>query len=350
MSFTRPSLAYLILLAPLLLASDCGGFDESDFRNPVGPSPFITLQAGAGFTTVGGQHRLPADGVSRGLLIARISADSTQRVIVFTTSAGSLLGGSPSAATTAEVTAVGGEATIELRSSQQVEPARVQATVKDRTDVSSSIEVQFVRPDVSSLIRFTQSPASAPADGRSVSFFEVEISPSIAEAERTVSFQTSVGSFDPEVADRAREVAVGVGSAARIGLYSPEEITQGELSATVTNTTITAPIRFTRALPDAILLELDKLTVRNTADDEITVTVRLLRDLGTVTDGTIVTLRAEQGGAAFGLFRGDQQSTDGQATVRFTPAGDGVPGDARMVIGAQGTGVTATADFEVVAD
>lgn len=352
MTFRPRDLVRLLLLAPLLLASDCNDYDLEEVATPTGPSPFISLAAGGGFQIVDGQVRLIADGVSRGLITATLSETTSQRTIVFSTTAGTLVGGSPNTNTAAEVTTVGRQATIELQSSQQLVTARVQAVVKNQEEVADTLDVEFVPADAGTLIRFIEAPAVAPADGQTPSFFTVEISGSIPQAERTVSFITTAGSFDSDNAtDRTATINVGAASTARITLYSDPAVGTAQLRATVKNTTASTDIRFERAFPDTLTVTLDRFTVTDTLEDEIEVTVGLLRDVGTVTDGTVVTLMArnDQSGNSFGTVSGDLASTGGSVTAKFSPAASGEIGRATLTVGVAGGNATASVAFDVAA-
>src|SRR5690349_16409211 len=93
-SLQRALLALLALL--LLTAGRC--YERSRYD----PTPGL-IDATLSLSTVGGQTSLPADGVSRLTIVAQISpsSDLDKRTIVFTTSAGTLVGGTAATGGTA---------------------------------------------------------------------------------------------------------------------------------------------------------------------------------------------------------------------------------------------------------
>src|SRR6185436_17269681 len=98
-----------------LFAGRC--YEKSDY-SPTAPPTADALT----LSTANGQTSIPADGVSKLRIIAKISpdADANKRSIVFSTTAGALVGaagGSNQLTVGADVT---GTASVELRSAQQV--------------------------------------------------------------------------------------------------------------------------------------------------------------------------------------------------------------------------------------
>lgn len=241
----RPGRRSGLALLALLAACD-GGYDRSEFKTPTDPgSQFLVLSAE-------GETLLPADGASQLRIVARISPDATSRDIDFSTSAGTLTGGTGTSGTLRTVTAdSSGRAEVVLQSASTPGTAVVTAQVKGVFQVAQSLSVAF-----------------------------------------------------------------------------------------------------DRALPDRLLLGLDKLTVMDSADDQITVTATLLRERGMVTAGTEVTFTAtrDDTGGRFGIFNPSAAVTasDGTATVRFSPADRGFTGRATVTARAP-NGRTASASFQVVA-
>ncbi|HYH47732.1 MAG TPA: hypothetical protein VEG34_18770 [Thermoanaerobaculia bacterium] len=342
----RPSLLLTALLV-LPLAACSGGYDRDDHDTPTDPgSQFLILTAEGGAS-------LPADGTSRLRLTAQITPDATQRVIDFTTSAGVLVGGTGTDGTLRSVTVdSSGRAQVELRSALTPGTALVTARVKDAPQVAQSLSVAFVDPGPDALLRVVAAPTAAPADGASASRITVQISPLIDAGARNVRFQTNLGSFAPGGGVTDITVPAAADLTASVLLYSPGTIGEALVRVTAGGVTQEVRIRFDRALPDRLLLGLDKLTVTDSAADQIVVTATLLRDLGTVTPGTEVTFEAtrDDTGGRFGLFNPASAVTaaDGTATVRFSPAGSGYTGRATITARAP-NGRTASVSFQVTA-
>jgi hypothetical protein len=337
----RPSLALLLLAA--LAACD---YDTDDYRTPTDPAAqYLQL------SIVGAADSLPADGVSRLTLEARVSPDSTQRQVQFTTSLGTLVGGTGTDGTARQVEVdSSGVAQVELQSARQVGTARVTASVVGVAQVAQSLDVRFVAADAGSVLRFVAAPAAAPADGATASRFTVEVSPEVDPALRTVTFTTTLGSFTAgAAATTSAPVPVDAEGRASVLLYSPPAVGEALVAATVAGTSRQTAVRFERALPETLLVDLSKLSVEDSLTDSITLTVTLLRDVGTVTDGTVVRFAARgPSGAAFGLFDGITASGNGTATATFTPAGSGVRGTASFEVSVAG-GASTSVPFEVVA-
>ncbi|HEX5759192.1 MAG TPA: hypothetical protein VF121_08360 [Thermoanaerobaculia bacterium] len=322
-------------------------YDRDDFDTPTDPArQYLVL------TTEGNATTLPADGVSRLRLTAAISPDAAPRDVVFTTTAAQLVGGTGTTDTERTVTVnSSGVAQIDLRSATAPGSAVVTAKVKDLPQISQSVTVSFTAPGPDVLIRFLAAPTSAPADGATGSTFVVEISPQLDSASRSVTFTTTIGSFVSGSSVQTLTVPAASDNTAAAVLYSPTAIGEGRLRATVAGTSREVGIRFERALPDRLILALSKITVMDSAADQLTATATLLRDLGTVTPGTEVVFTAtrDDTGASFGFFNPPAAASDanGQAVVSFSPGGGGYTGDATLTARAP-NGRTASVAFKVI--
>lgn len=338
--------SYLLPCA-LLLALACNGYDRGDFNTPTAPGQqFLTL------SVAGGAATLPADGVSTVQLQAAIDPDSQQRVIEFLTTAGTLVGGAGTP-TDQTVTVDGaGRATLSLQSATTPGPVTVTAKVQALPLVAASLQLAFVPAGPNDLIRIVSAPASAPADGASASNLTVAISPLIAAGARTVTFTTNNGSFAPTGSAPSIQVPARADLTATAVLYSPTQIGNALVTAAVAGASQQIPLRFDRALPDLVTLQLSDITVTDSTAGKLTVTATLLRNVGAVTPGTAVTFQATRNdtGAPFGLFTGNPTVTaaGGIATATFSPAGSGYRGPAQMTARAE-NGKTATLDFKVTA-
>src|SRR5262245_44433466 len=188
-----PGFALLTLAGLALGAGRC--YDRNQYEPPA------LIEETLSISTEGGVVSIPADGVSRLRVIARITprADLDKRTVVFSTSAGTLVGGNPGAnASEREVVAdSSGLAAIELQSGLQVGTAALQARIKEVPGLARTLAVSFTSADVDGVIRFVASPGSAPADGASRSTFTVQVSSSLPLGTE-VRFQTSGGQFVPE--------------------------------------------------------------------------------------------------------------------------------------------------------
>jgi hypothetical protein len=341
-SLPRTLLALLALL--LLTAGRC--YERSRYN----PTPGLVEET-LSLTTAGNQTTLPADGISRLLLIAQISAgaDLDKRTIVFSTSSGTLVGGTPGAAGMEVAADANGQAVIQLQSSQRVEVAVVKATVKEVPGITRQITIAFVGSDPNATLQFVAHPATAPADGASTSAFTVRLS-SALPAGTAVAFQSTAGLFAPENAAMVTRT-VDASSTATVLLVSPAAISTALVTATANNVTQQVTIDFVRALPDQITVSTNgKFQVKASASDSLAVVATFLRDRGTVTTGTVATFKAvDPAGRSLGLFR-DVTTTDatGKATATFIAEGVAYRGPATIVVGAAGSGVTGTAPIEIV--
>ncbi len=331
-------------LAGLVLASLLAGCYDSDSYEPTTGNleKILTLQSVSGAAT------LPADGFSRLTLEARLLGDPAldRRTVLFRTSRGTLDGGTANGDAMAVEADATGRARIDLVSSQAVGTAVVTASPMSAPGVAASLEIGFVPLDPDGVIRFVAAPTRAPADGATLSTFTVEVSPEIAPADRTVTFTTSSGELAPGGQTTAT-VPVDAANRASVDLVSASTVGSARVTATVAGVSRSAEVTFERALPDVITVSADSLAVPAAADSQVTITAGLHRDVGTVTDGTVVTFRAvDSAGAPVGTFGNVTLSSGGTATAVFRP-GSAPPGFVTVIVGAEGTSVTGTLQIEL---
>jgi hypothetical protein len=339
--------ARTLAAAALALAAAGCDYDRGDYRTPTDPARqhlVLTVEGG-------GAASLPADGVSRLRLVAAINPDSLHREVDFTTTAGTLTGGTGASPTARTVTVDGsGRAPIDLQSAAQAGAAVVTAVVKDLPAVAQSLTVAFVAADPGAVLRFVVAPATAPADGATATAVTVEISPLVDPAARTVQFAVVGASFAGGGATASAPAGGDLRATALV--VSPAALGEAVVRATVAGTTRETRLRFERALPDRVLLSLSKLRVADRLDDQLGATAALLRDQGAVTAGTEVLFTAtrDDTGDAFGFFTASAVVTDatGGATATFTPGGSGYVGPATMTARAP-NGRTASVAFQVAA-
>lgn len=337
MKHRRFSLVLALLLAFFLLAC----YDKSDYSPTAAlVDRVVVLSAADGATS------LPADGFSRLRIEARLQGDPdfAKRTVVFSTSSGTLVGGTPGTSCNGcqTVPADGsGRATIDLVSSQQVGTAVVRAWPADAPGITASLPISFGPAQPDQTVQFVAAPDRAPADGATVSTFTVGVSPSLPAASRTVTFQTTAGTFAPGNMTSV-QVSADAGGRASADLVSPRQITAGRVTATVNGVTREASIRFERALPNVITATVDMPIAPAAASTKIHVTATLLRNVGTVSDGTAVTFRAARAdGTPVGLFTNVTTTTNGTASADFLP-NTTEAGTLTITVGAQDTGVTGT--------
>lgn len=234
----------LIILAFVLTA--CYDKDDYTLTEP-------RVAAILSLATANDATSLPADGVSRLTLIARISAeaDRDRRTVEFTASAGKLIGGTGSTDLVREVPATAdGRATIELQSDAKVQAVSVNARIKGVDGVVVEKVIQFVPVNPDDIIRFTSAPVSAPADGLTISRLAVIVSP--VATSRQVEFKTTLGTFLPSNSTMAT-VPVLTDNTATISLKSSSTIGFAEVTATLAGVTRQTTIEFTAIMPDNII-------------------------------------------------------------------------------------------------
>lgn len=339
---------FAFVLSSVLWASLAGCYDKSDY-SPTAQNVDDILTLGS----VSGATSLPADGFSRlQLQVQLLGAPAfDKRMITFSTTAGTLDGGQPVANCTGcrQVEADGsGRAVIDLISSQNVGAAVVTASPQASPGIAVQMTVNFVAAQPGGVIRFVRAPDRAPADGATLTTYTVEVSPSIPQASRQVTFTATAGVFAPS-GQPTITVNVDAGNRASADLRSPSQIGTGRVLATINGVTQETPVRFERALPNAIVVTANPSQVPASATSSITVTATLLRDIGTVSDGTVVTFRAQRpDGTPVGRFTNITRSQSGTATAVFYP-GAVAPGLVTILAGAQDTGVTGSVEVEVTA-
>lgn len=327
-----------VLLFTLLLVASLSCYKKSDY-SPTAPlsNSVITLSSPSGVTS------LPADGFSRLHLQARLPGDPAfaNRTVVFSTTAGTLDGGVAGTGCTGcrNVQADGnGLAQIDLIASQQVGSAVVSASPLASPGILASLSVDFVPAGADDTIRFVTAPAQAPADGATATTFTVAISSSLPAGSRQITFQTTAGTFAPGNTPTV-QVAADAGGRASADLISPKTITTARVSATVNGVTREVSTQFVRALPTVITAAVDTPIAPAATSTKIHVTATLLRNQGTVTDGTVVTFQAATAdGTPVGVFTNITTSTNGTAGADFLP-NTTTPGTVTITVGAQDTSV-----------
>jgi hypothetical protein len=330
-----------LVLASALVTLLAACYKKSDFSPTESvANQVITLSSPSGVTS------LPADGFSRLHLEARLPGDPAfaNRTVVFSTTSGTLDGGTPGANCNNLCRNVaadgGGVARIDLISVQQVGTAVVTATPVGAPGILASLSINFVSASPDDTIRFVNPPARAPADGAALTPFTVVISPSLPPGSRQVTFQTTApGTSFAGGTGQSIQVSTDAGGQASADLKSPLAITTGRVSATVNGVTREVSVSFDRALPTSISVQADLPVAPAATSTKIHVTATLRHDQGFASDGTAVTFQATQGGTAVGIFTNVTVTTSGVATADFLP-NTTAPGTVTITVGAQGTQLT----------
>jgi hypothetical protein len=338
------ALAATAVAAVALFAGRC--YDKKDY-SPTAPPTADALV----LSTANAQTSIPADGVSRLRIVAQISpdADADKRTVLFSTTAGTLVGTPNSTSQIAVPADVTGTATVELRSAQQVGSAVVTAQIQNVSGLSRSLTVNFTAADPNTVIDFVAAPGSAPADGATISSFTVQLSPALPLGTQ-VTFQATAGRFQPENAASVTRTADG-SYRVTADLASPTTLGSGRVTATANNVSRQTTIDFVRALPNLITVATGgTFEVAPSTSTGVTVTGTFLRNIGTVTAGTVATFRATtSSGTAIGFFRDvTTVSAAGIATATFLAGETDYRGPVTITVGAEGSSVTGSTGITIV--
>lgn len=331
-------------LSVVLLLAGGGCYKESNY------SPTAPQVAGAlTLATADGSRSIAADGLSRVTLVATIAADadSSKRTITFTTTSGTLVGAAGSGTTIDVNAGSDGRAIAILQSSQKVETAVVSAAVKSTPNVAAQIQIQFTAPDPNDVLRFVTAPASAPADGATVTLFTVAVSPAVTTG--TVTFSSTAGTFS------AAQVPIGIDHTATAGLTSPKTIGAATVSATLNGNGFSrqTSIRFDPALPNVITVQVDNLQVM--PGGKVKVTAHFTRPIGQVSANTVATFSArDASGNVIGGFENvtviqpGTSATDSTATADYLPGPDAAAGPVTITAGTDPPSVTGSTTITIV--
>jgi hypothetical protein len=290
--------------------------------------------------SVGGATTIPADGVSRLSLVARISGDTDpdKRDILFTTSAGTLIGGTPDATSGGRVvTAAGGQAPIELQSTTQIQAAVVTAQVKNAAGVAADLTVQFVAVGGNDVIRFVSVPSGPlPADGATLTPITVAVSPQLAG--QKVTFAATGGAMFVD-----SPAPVDVNNTATGHLMSSSTIGSADVTATIGGFTRDTTVQFARALPNRITItNVNPLVIPAKDGSFAVVMAQMARDVGHVTPGAVATFTAiGMDQKSLGFFSEDQvptADTTGAVTTQFFPGAGATTGRATITVTTPGDG------------
>ncbi len=256
---------------------------------------------------------IPADGFSRTTLVATISADtpSDRRKVIFSATKGTLVNGSAGPPSTLEVIAGrDNTARADLVSSRTLETSIVTATLDGVAEAVDRVTIRFEAPGPSSLIQISTSISQAPADGATVVQVTATVPPELPQADRTVTFTTTAGTLLQATA------TADASNRAIVDLRADSRIVTAVLRATAGGSTAQTTLPFVRALPESIIVNPAASTIKADGTTQVAITADLRRDVGTVTEGTVVEFTAVDKDGKSLLFRDVKPST----TTTTTPA------------------------------
>lgn len=265
---------------------------------------------------------LPADGFSRILITAVISrgADPDRRTVIFSTSDGTLIGGTKGTNGNEVIADGTGRAEIELQSAAVLGTARLNVRVKDITGLTRDTTIRFAQVNRDTILHFLSPTAdtTAVADGATFTRFTVEVSPFIPKDQRKVIF-TAVGATLAPNTSTTAEIPVDASNLASVDVRSPNRVGSGRLIAAIAGVTQEAAINFDQADPSTILVYADKFAIKSGPEHESMITAKLIRTAGIVSVGTPVEFIADTNGTRFGIFRAQLPTNDqGIATAIFS--------------------------------
>jgi hypothetical protein len=256
---------------------------------------------------------IPADGFSRTQLVATISpnAPSDRRAVVFTASRGTLVNGSGTPSSIRVVAGRDNTARAELVSSRTLETSIVEAVLEGVTGAVDSVTVRFEPPNPADLIQVTTSVREAPADGQTVVQVTATVPPNLPSGDRTVTFTTTAGTL------LQTSATADASNRATVDLRADTRIVTALLRATASVATATTTLPFVRALPDFIIVNPAAGTIKADGTTKVGITVDLRRNVGTVTEGTVVEFSAfdEDGDEVDLLFRDIKPSNANQVVT-----------------------------------
>ena len=272
------------------------------------------------FTIAADPRAIGADGFSEATISVQLKMLGTaqQRMVEFRTTAGTLRAAGVTAGDAITVPAnADGLAVARLQSARLVGTARVTVTA---LNVSRAVDVAFTAVSVSDIITLASSEGSLPADGKSSARITATVAPGLPVDRRTVTFRMTGtgGQFLPDGGLTVTRDADASGQA-RVELQADSKTGFARVVAEVDKTTSNdVTIQLVPALPDRIVVRSDAVRLNSGAETQITAELR--RNIGTVTEGTVVDFTATTStGTTIGAFRNVRTSNaQGDATATFS--------------------------------
>jgi adhesin/invasin len=154
---------------------------------------------------------IPADGISRTTVTAQIDprTDFDKRTVTFSTTAGTLIADGQQGTTISVTADTTGKTVAELRSSTSATTARIDVSV---ATIVRTASVQFVQLTRDQVYDLSVSSYSVPADGFSTSLISVTLKRLGTVDQRSVKFETSVGTFIASGQTLSRSVTLTAGA------------------------------------------------------------------------------------------------------------------------------------------
>jgi hypothetical protein len=169
------------------------------------------------------------------------------------------------------------------------------------------------------IVSMPENKSTIPADGVSRQKITVEINANATDASNSIVLTTTKGLFEGvakntvTLSAQNTQLADGIHKIATVYLISSTDEGTAYVTAAIKNYTQVDTIYFTRAYPDLIRLQVDKLNYQSGSTGEITVTVQIKRNPGNGTPSLAQTITLTAFDAAqhtIGNFRNLNLSTD----------------------------------------
>jgi hypothetical protein len=239
---------------------------------------------------------------------------STARGVTFKTTAGTFVGAANPGNEIVVNADSAGVASVELRSSTDVEQAVVTATA---SGVTRTVTIAFTPANPSDIIRVSTASTIVPADGDSVTQVIAQVAAGLLSTQREVTFTASVGTFAKSGNQTTTEMA-GLDHRAVVDLKAPPMPANARITATVNGVRAETTVAFVPALPQRVEV-VAPFSIK--ANQDVTVTAKLFRDTGRVTRDRVVLFTAvDANGQPVGVFHNVKVSAeDGTATATYTP-------------------------------
>jgi adhesin/invasin len=256
------SLSALLCALLLLTGTAC---HNPDAYQPVSPTNDDGLDPDEVLKLTPQPASIPADGVSRTVITAKIDPRSTVRTIAFTTSLGALIGNGKTIVAGAGALSVdadvSGTATVELRSTAEVATAQVTGTITlaaasgttPARTIVRSLDVNFTSVSLDDFLTLETDAATLSADGFSTATITARISVR-GDRRQTVTFGASRGTLVQLTTGATNSnVTADANGVARILLRSDTTVGTARVTATVLGYQRDMLVQFVPVDPNSIL-------------------------------------------------------------------------------------------------
>jgi hypothetical protein len=292
---------------------------------------------------------IPANGFSTSRITARITTSTTRTLtITFSTSGGQLSSTAPQSPD------ANGEASVFLTSEASPKAVSVTADVKEGANVlaSRSVAVAFDIAPANTVLNLTTSSSQVDADGASSVTLRADANPAISPGNRSVTFKTTIGSFERDKTPEVTQVTVNTASdgVAIAQLYAARTAGTALVTATSGGFSASQTITFAIAAPDFVSLGATPLSGRALETTVIDLVATLSRAIGKVTPNTRVdfTVANDASGNSFGRFQNIGRSKEDETVAaEFVPGAAAPIGLATITARVPGTSVTASVKVDI---